>query len=248
MPEGEILFEMESIGYEFFIILQGIVSICIKIPISDNDVKAVTQAEDAPLKEKLKPRSKSSFEGVPKSPLNVNSTVLHKKSGYHVMHRTVLLKGIKDLSDGGSFGEAALIKGKSAMRNATILCKSDCYFAVLDKENYERIIGEHQQRQLNEKINFLKRVMILRCMNTQDLSTLNYFFELKILKYREVIFRQGDKLDCIYVIKSGTVRVGCSHLSQALQKRKETAYLAQSHQRLSRRECRQAFNRPQSSP
>ena len=213
MPEGEVLFEMESIGYEFFIILQGIVGIFVKIPMSENDVKAVTLSENTPFPENPKSRSKSSFEGVPKSPPNVNSTVLRKTSGYHIMHRTVLLKGIKDLSDGGSFGEAALIKGKPATRNATAVCKTDCYFAVLDKENYERIIGEHQQRQLNEKISFLKRVPILRCMNTQDLATLNYFFEMKVLRYREVVFNQGDELESVFVIKSGSIRVGYFDLS-----------------------------------
>jgi CRP-like cAMP-binding protein len=207
VPEGEILFEMESIGYEFFIILRGKVSIMVKMSISSTDSTKVTTEPDIPLKEKVKERTKSNFEGVPKSPLNLHSSVLRKDSGYHVLHRSVLLKDIKNISEGGSFGEAALIKGKSALRNATILCLEDCYFAVLDKQNYERIIGEHQQRDINEKLGFLKKSNIFKYMKDQDLGTLVYFFEVRRLPYRATLFKQGEELDHLFVIKSGSIRV-----------------------------------------
>lgn len=207
VPEGEILFEMESIGYEFFIILRGKVSIMVKIPMSEVEETRILSETDVQFKEKLKPRTKSNFEGVPKSPLNLHSTVLRKESGYQVLHRSIILKDIRQLSEGGSFGDAALIKGKSALRNATILCQEDCYFAVLDKENYERIIGEHQQRQINEKLGFLKKSNIFKFMKDQDLGTLIYFFENKFLPFRTVLFNQGDEVDHLYIIKSGSVRV-----------------------------------------
>lgn len=199
---------MESFGYEFFIILRGRVSIMAKIPISKEETDLVLAEADKPFEQKLKPRSKSKFEGVPKSPLNLFSSVIRKESGYHVLHRSVLLKDIRQISEGGSFGEAALIKGKSALRNATIFCQENCYFAVLDKQNYERIIGEHQQRQRKEKLAFLKKVNIFRFMKVQDLSTLIYFFEIQTLPIRYVLFKEGEEVDTLYIIKSGTVRVG----------------------------------------
>ena len=42
------------------------------------------------------------------------------------------------LKTGGSFGELALVNDKP--RAATIRCISDCYFAVLDRDAYEKII------------------------------------------------------------------------------------------------------------
>jgi CRP-like cAMP-binding protein len=215
VPEGEVLFEMESIGYEFFIILKGKVGIMVKLPMSVSESNAVLDSPDVPFIEKTRTRTKSNFHGVPKSPININSTVLRKTSGYQVLHRSTLLKEIKELADGGSFGEAALTKGKSALRNATILCKEDCYLAVLDKENYERIIGEHQQKALNEKRAFMKKVSIFKFMQEQDLGTLLYFFDLKSLVYRSKIFAQGDDVQHVVVIKSGRVRVGDSSLTPA---------------------------------
>ena len=41
---------------------------------------------------------------------------------------------VKILKDGDSFGELALISKKT--RSASILCKEDCYFAVLEKKHF----------------------------------------------------------------------------------------------------------------
>lgn len=43
------------------------------------------------------------------------------------------------LKQGQSFGELALIKDQP--RAASILCREDCDFMVLNKENYDNIIG-----------------------------------------------------------------------------------------------------------
>ena len=43
-------------------------------------------------------------------------------------------------SSGSSFGELALIHSQT--RKATIKCKENCEFAVLDKENYKKILGK----------------------------------------------------------------------------------------------------------
>ena len=46
---------------------------------------------------------------------------------------------VTELGAGMSFGEISLIDNKP--RSATIMCKSICDFAVLDKVNYVRILS-----------------------------------------------------------------------------------------------------------
>lgn len=51
-----------------------------------------------------------------------------------------IMKEIKILNAGLSFGELALIENKP--RAATIICKEDCGFAVLDKRNFDVILSK----------------------------------------------------------------------------------------------------------
>lgn len=203
-----MVFEIDSIGYEFFIILRGRISVHVKIPTSEAETKRIYELPDTPAKPKTAERSKSEFDGVPKSPANVNSTILHKNGNYYVVNRTSLLKDVSKLGTGASFGDAALTPGKSAPRNATILCVEDCHFAVLDKHNYERIIGEHQQRENADKVNFLKKVSLFSYMTDASIKTLIYFLEINKYAYRDTILEQGQDNESVFFIRSGTVKVG----------------------------------------
>ena len=50
-----------------------------------------------------------------------------------------ILHEVKELGVGESFGELALINDET--RNASIKCKEECHFAILNKENYSMILG-----------------------------------------------------------------------------------------------------------
>lgn len=204
-----MLFELGSVGYEFFIILKGSVSIQISLGIKGNEenIKNFNLLKDVDFPVKTKPRSKSQFQGVPKSPPNVHSLVLRKTTGYHVMHRDILMKGVNVLREGFSFGEAAIQGKQHVVRNATILCVQDCYFAVLDKTNFQRIIGEHTERETTAKINFLKRVNVFASFHDHEIKTMIYDLQPRKYMYRDRIFSKGDILKKLYIIKSGTVKV-----------------------------------------
>ena len=65
VPEGEVLFEYESLGYEFFIILSGKVSIHINLKGVDysDKKKEMIASPDIPFKPKTTGRWKSNFKG-----------------------------------------------------------------------------------------------------------------------------------------------------------------------------------------
>ena len=56
------------------------------------------------------------------------------------------------LKTGASFGELALLK--NAPRAATIKCLTDCFFAVLDKDDYMKIIKRIHYKEETKKANF----------------------------------------------------------------------------------------------
>ena len=58
------------------------------------------------------------------------------------------------MSTGQTFGEQALLTGKR--RAATIICSTECHFATLNKQDYQKFIGAAQMETLMKEIEFLK--------------------------------------------------------------------------------------------
>lgn len=208
VPAGEIVFEVESVGYEFFIILKGQVSILINLPNSMSETERERLEEIGCVAQQTSVRRfRSGFKGVPKPSNTLHSKVYHNAEGTFVFFRTNLLKDVNTLSEGASFGEAALDPNKSPLRNATILAKSDCFFAVLDKNNYERIIGERMQQERSRKQSILRNIPHLSQLPSTTIDTLIYFLEPKSYSYRDVVLQQSEKVSKLYIVYEGTVRL-----------------------------------------
>lgn len=58
------------------------------------------------------------------------------------------------IRSGGSFGEIAL--RTEGQRTATIVCKRDCHFAVINKTTYANVIQKYHDKIFEEKMNFLR--------------------------------------------------------------------------------------------
>ena len=48
---------------------------------------------------------------------------------------------VKVLESGASFGELALMGGKNKQRAATIICKEECHFGVLDRDSFKKVLS-----------------------------------------------------------------------------------------------------------
>jgi CRP-like cAMP-binding protein len=51
-----------------------------------------------------------------------------------------------------SFGEASLISKKSQGRAASIICEEDCWFGVLDKTSFEKILFFFEERKYKNNL------------------------------------------------------------------------------------------------
>ena len=151
-------------------------------------------------------RFKSSFPGVVSASEAANCKVHYKQSGTFVTFKKTLLKEVNVLSDGASFGEAALVSG-NAQRNATILSKTDCYFAILDKDNYERIIGEQLEIELNRRVNFLKNIQMFSFIPDNTIRTMIYFLKVKTFSFRDFIVKRGEPVSDLSIVMRGKVKL-----------------------------------------
>ena len=64
------------------------------------------------------------------------------------------------LKTGDSFGELALISDEP--RKATITCLSNCFFACLEKKEYNKILRKLQVRDNNKKIDFINHLPVFQ--------------------------------------------------------------------------------------
>ena len=64
---------------------------------------------------------------------------------------------------GDSFGELALQQDdpEKRIRSATILCLSECYFAVLGRTEYEKVLKRIEQKDTNNILDFFQGLPFL---------------------------------------------------------------------------------------
>lgn len=87
-------------------------------------------------------------------------------------------------------------------RAATIRTKGNAYFATLAKEDYEKVLGKHEEKILNEKIDFLKSMPIFCSWTRESIRKIIHSFKpVEYIKGRYV-FKEGDKYDNVSIIIS----------------------------------------------
>lgn len=122
----------------------------------------------------------------------------------------------------GAFGELALITNKP--RAATVVAKGPTQLLAIAGDDYQRIMVGGMAKAIEEKVSFIKSVPIFKSIeeSTHLLATLSYSFHLEIFKRGQVIYREGDKPDFVYIVKDGH----CKVLKKSEDKEKKSCALA----------------------
>ena len=105
------------------------------------------------------------------------------------------------LRQGECFGELALISNKP--RAASVLCREECHFAVLERSDYKRILAKIQDSKLQEKVDLLMRHAVFGRWTKGSVQRLSYFFKIRHVKRKQVIFRAGEEVKEVFFIKGG---------------------------------------------
>ncbi|CAD8146364.1 unnamed protein product [Paramecium octaurelia] len=105
----------------------------------------------------------------------------------------------KELHVGDHFGDLALID--EGMVSSTIICKTDCEFACMDKQHFWKFVGKHIS--LLDKIKLLKQCSLFEVWTDSELRALSFEFHFKTFHHNQIIFSQGSENVSIYVVSSG---------------------------------------------
>jgi CRP-like cAMP-binding protein len=84
---------------------------------------------------------------------------------------------------------------------ASIRTLEDTHFAVLSREDFERSLGQIERKKLNEKIAFLRSLPFFQLLTKTSLSKLTYQFrDIPTIK-GQVLYKEGDPADYVYLVK-----------------------------------------------
>ncbi|CAI2382688.1 unnamed protein product [Moneuplotes crassus] len=174
IPRGEIVFDMGSIGDKFYIILKGMVSILV------------------PGKRAMAKKSTSQGGNEKDEFYFCSDKVKDKISGFFEFIA---------LDDGKSFGEMALMNNKP--RGATILCKQDTYFAVMDREDFRGTLMKLEEKVQDTYIHFLQGTALFRSWGHSVLYKLLFAIEKTTFKRGDKIYKQDDPANTFYIVYEG---------------------------------------------
>lgn len=109
------------------------------------------------------------------------------------------------LKAGSGFGELALINDQ--VRAASILCREPTYLAVLERDEYKRILGRIDDAKIEAKVQLLLRHPAFANWGKAALQRVSYFFTEHSYKRKQQLFRAGQSCDYVYFIKTGEFRL-----------------------------------------
>ena len=112
---------------------------------------------------------------------------------------------VTTISDGGSFGELALIYGQ--LRAATVRAKSDVKLWAIDRDTYRRILMGSTIRKRDKYQEFLSKVSILESLDKWERLTVADSLEPVQFEDGEKIVVQGEQGEDFFIIIEGNATV-----------------------------------------
>ena len=113
---------------------------------------------------------------------------------------------IATLYAGDSFGELALLSDTN-YRQASVTTREACEFVKLTKIDFDSILKTYSVKELGEKISYLQMIPMFENLDRPALQSLAYVLTIREFDRKKVIARQGEEMDEMYFIVSGTCKV-----------------------------------------
>lgn len=110
---------------------------------------------------------------------------------------------LKFLEKGESFGELALIHG--GQRSCSIESVTKCQFYLIDRFLFRKIIDGINLANYKENKSFIERVHLLSSLQEDQKVVLCDNLVKEIYKSGEVIIKEGERGNCLFIIKEGCV-------------------------------------------
>ena len=108
------------------------------------------------------------------------------------------------LTSGTEFGELAL--NGPEVRQASIVAETPCLLVYVEAEEYQKVGKRALQKEAYTKMQFVKANRIFEDVSTGRLQKLSYHMKQIRLVKNQCLYKEGDKVDGIYIIQTGTLQ------------------------------------------
>jgi len=145
------------------------------------------------------------YAGNPKGDLNFEEKLLilnEKISNPYFQHGIATYKKISILRTGDFFGELALLFNQP--RTASVIASEDLHIVSLSNNNYKDIF-DSEIKNLWKKIDFFKETF--RDISSALVAKFCHLLEEKKFIHNDVIYKENDVADGIYIVRQGEVQV-----------------------------------------
>lgn len=120
-----------------------------------------------------------------------------------------VMKEKSKLLPGDSYGEQFLSSEKP--RDSTVETREVTICASLDKETYQKIIANEEERRTIERVNFLRKLPIFNSIPKKNLLKLVQYFSVYAFIKNQLVYRDKMPADFVYFIESGEFQLSKPH-------------------------------------
>lgn len=158
------------------------------------------------IEEVLKPKNKLLPSHLREADLSFEEKLLllstFGNQGDHLVNGHIGLKKDSELMAGETFLDAGLIKTISP--NFMVIAAEDTHTVSFAKLDYKYLFASDIQN-LKEKIDFLRRIFVE--IPRQYIMEMAYYLEEKVISNSEMVYKEGEDVDAIYMVKHGEIEV-----------------------------------------
>jgi CRP-like cAMP-binding protein len=117
---------------------------------------------------------------------------------------------IATLTPGSGFGELSILSAVHKFRTASAICNTnDSLLFILYENTYNAVLRRHhfRQQEMSQAIEFMKGIPLCNTYNYSQLAGLAYSMKTCGFEKKAVIIEAGNKISCVYIVRSGDVWV-----------------------------------------
>lgn len=73
----------------------------------------------------------------------------------------------------------------------------------MDRQTYRKVLGKIEQKRLNKAVDFLQSLPFFSSWTRSTISKFQYLFERKDYIRNQIVYREGDHAEYVYLITQG---------------------------------------------